>query len=307
MSSSQCCSKARRRRTPDTVASSRSSASPVREVPPPRGAASARERTRRVQRPVRPVRADLAVLRGTPDAPFARGHSARRDAGRCGHPFDDVRRTGRARALALVAAASRFPSTPTSRRRPRCSNSRRSSGALVTCCGRRSPHAGGHRSDAPADRGPPLDRRRVRRSGRRDPGPGAGPTMAHGVDPSAGHRPAPARSGFATHSNSNRSPPRPRSNSCWPRSARESGLRPADWDRLVERAGGNPLFAIELAGAARSQGSADALADSVESLVTSKIDTLAGARPPPAPGRRRARRRHRSRHPRRCARRRLGP
>ena len=54
----------------------------------------------------------------------------------------------------------------------------------------------------------------------------------------------------------------------------ESGLRPADWDRLVERAGGNPLFAIELAGAARSQGSADALADSVESLVTSKIDTL---------------------------------
>lgn len=54
----------------------------------------------------------------------------------------------------------------------------------------------------------------------------------------------------------------------------DSGLRPADWDRLVTRAGGNPLFAIELAGAARSQGSADALADSVESLVTSKIDTL---------------------------------
>jgi class 3 adenylate cyclase/tetratricopeptide (TPR) repeat protein len=54
----------------------------------------------------------------------------------------------------------------------------------------------------------------------------------------------------------------------------ESGLRPADWDRLVARAGGNPLFAIELADAARQQGSADALAESVESLVTSKIDTL---------------------------------
>jgi class 3 adenylate cyclase/tetratricopeptide (TPR) repeat protein len=54
----------------------------------------------------------------------------------------------------------------------------------------------------------------------------------------------------------------------------DSGLRPADWDRLVARAGGNPLFAIELADAARQHGSADALADSVESLVTSKIDTL---------------------------------
>jgi class 3 adenylate cyclase/tetratricopeptide (TPR) repeat protein len=54
----------------------------------------------------------------------------------------------------------------------------------------------------------------------------------------------------------------------------DSGLRPADWKRLVERAGGNPLFAIELADAARTMGSADALADSVESLVTSKIDTL---------------------------------
>jgi class 3 adenylate cyclase/tetratricopeptide (TPR) repeat protein len=54
----------------------------------------------------------------------------------------------------------------------------------------------------------------------------------------------------------------------------ESSLHPADWDRLVERAGGNPLFAIELADAARAQGSADALADSVEALVTSKIDTL---------------------------------
>jgi class 3 adenylate cyclase/tetratricopeptide (TPR) repeat protein len=54
----------------------------------------------------------------------------------------------------------------------------------------------------------------------------------------------------------------------------DSELRPTDWKRLVERAGGNPLFAIELAEAARSQGTVDVLADSVESLVTSKIDTL---------------------------------
>jgi class 3 adenylate cyclase/tetratricopeptide (TPR) repeat protein len=54
----------------------------------------------------------------------------------------------------------------------------------------------------------------------------------------------------------------------------DSELRPTDWKRLVERAGGNPLFAIELAEAARSQGTIDVLADSVESLVTSKIDTL---------------------------------
>ena len=54
----------------------------------------------------------------------------------------------------------------------------------------------------------------------------------------------------------------------------EGALAPHEWTTLVERAGGNPLFAIELAAAARSQGSADALADSVESLVTSKIDTL---------------------------------
>jgi class 3 adenylate cyclase/tetratricopeptide (TPR) repeat protein len=53
-----------------------------------------------------------------------------------------------------------------------------------------------------------------------------------------------------------------------------SALRPGDWDKLVERAGGNPLFAIELADAALAQGSADALADSVETLVTSRIDTL---------------------------------
>jgi class 3 adenylate cyclase/tetratricopeptide (TPR) repeat protein len=54
----------------------------------------------------------------------------------------------------------------------------------------------------------------------------------------------------------------------------DSGLHKDDWDRLVERAGGNPLFAIELADAARTMGTADVVADSVESLVTSKIDTL---------------------------------
>jgi class 3 adenylate cyclase/tetratricopeptide (TPR) repeat protein len=53
-----------------------------------------------------------------------------------------------------------------------------------------------------------------------------------------------------------------------------SAMLPADWDKLVRRAGGNPLFVIELAAAASEQGSADALADSVEALVTSKIDAL---------------------------------
>jgi class 3 adenylate cyclase/tetratricopeptide (TPR) repeat protein len=53
-----------------------------------------------------------------------------------------------------------------------------------------------------------------------------------------------------------------------------STLRPADWEKLIERAGGNPLFAIELTDAAEEQGSADALADSVEMVVTSRIDTL---------------------------------
>ena len=54
----------------------------------------------------------------------------------------------------------------------------------------------------------------------------------------------------------------------------DAALSPGDWTKLVERASGNPLFAIELAQAAKTTSSADALADSVESLVTSKIDTL---------------------------------
>ena len=54
----------------------------------------------------------------------------------------------------------------------------------------------------------------------------------------------------------------------------DAALSPAEWTKLAERASGNPLFAIELAQAATSSNSADALADSVESLVTSKIDTL---------------------------------
>ena len=53
-------------------------------------------------------------------------------------------------------------------------------------------------------------------------------------------------------------------------------LRPDDWDRLVERSGGNPLFVIELVTAARD-GSGDALPDSIEALVTSRLDVLAPA------------------------------
>ncbi|HEY0518564.1 MAG TPA: tetratricopeptide repeat protein, partial [Ilumatobacteraceae bacterium] len=54
-------------------------------------------------------------------------------------------------------------------------------------------------------------------------------------------------------------------------------LRPDDWDRLVERSGGNPLFVIELVTSATQQGSGMALPDSVEALVTSRLDELAAA------------------------------
>jgi class 3 adenylate cyclase/tetratricopeptide (TPR) repeat protein len=54
----------------------------------------------------------------------------------------------------------------------------------------------------------------------------------------------------------------------------DAALLPDDWTKLAERASGNPLFAIELAQAAATNSSADVLADSVESLVTTKIDTL---------------------------------
>ena len=57
----------------------------------------------------------------------------------------------------------------------------------------------------------------------------------------------------------------------------DAAMSPGDWTKLVERASGNPLFAIELAQAAKTTSSADTLADSVESFVTSKIDTLSRA------------------------------
>ena len=53
-------------------------------------------------------------------------------------------------------------------------------------------------------------------------------------------------------------------------------LRPDDWDRLVERSGGNPLFVIELVTAARL-GPGNAFPDSIEALVTSRLDVLAPA------------------------------
>ncbi len=56
----------------------------------------------------------------------------------------------------------------------------------------------------------------------------------------------------------------------------QGGLRPEEWDLLVERSGGNPLFLIELVTATQ-QGSGGALPDSIEALVTSRLDTLPAA------------------------------
>ena len=53
------------------------------------------------------------------------------------------------------------------------------------------------------------------------------------------------------------------------------GLALLDIERLADRAGGNPLFVIELVAAATAKGSTDALPDSIEQLLTSRIDTLA--------------------------------
>ncbi len=57
----------------------------------------------------------------------------------------------------------------------------------------------------------------------------------------------------------------------------DRALRPDDWDRLVERSGGNPLFVIELVTSAAQQGFGDTLPDSIEALVTSRLDELAAA------------------------------
>ncbi len=45
-------------------------------------------------------------------------------------------------------------------------------------------------------------------------------------------------------------------------------------DAVRERSGGNPLFVRELVAAARDAGSADTLPETVETLITSRIDTL---------------------------------
>jgi class 3 adenylate cyclase/tetratricopeptide (TPR) repeat protein len=55
----------------------------------------------------------------------------------------------------------------------------------------------------------------------------------------------------------------------------ESKLLPSEWAAVTDRAGGNPLFVIELASRAASEGSVSGLPESVESLVTTRIDTLA--------------------------------
>ena len=53
------------------------------------------------------------------------------------------------------------------------------------------------------------------------------------------------------------------------------GLGPTEIHAVIDRAGGNPLFAIELAAAVAEQGSIDALPESLEGMMTSRIDTLA--------------------------------
>lgn len=55
----------------------------------------------------------------------------------------------------------------------------------------------------------------------------------------------------------------------------EAPLRPDELSALVERSGGNPLYLKELVAAARTGGSLDSLPDSVEGLITARIDRLA--------------------------------
>ena len=61
-------------------------------------------------------------------------------------------------------------------------------------------------------------------------------------------------------------------------------------ETLTERAGGNPLFVRELVGAARAGAGSDVLPETVETLLTSRIDRLGPGRPatPPLRVRRRA-------------------
>lgn len=51
-------------------------------------------------------------------------------------------------------------------------------------------------------------------------------------------------------------------------------LRPHEVDLVVERAGGNPLFAEEIIRAAREAGSVEALPDSVEAAMAARVDAL---------------------------------
>ena len=51
-------------------------------------------------------------------------------------------------------------------------------------------------------------------------------------------------------------------------------LRPHDVDRIVQRAGGLPLFLGEIIGAVRQSGGVDALPDSLDAVVSAQIDAL---------------------------------
>ncbi len=57
----------------------------------------------------------------------------------------------------------------------------------------------------------------------------------------------------------------------------DADLRPDDWERIVNHAAGNPLFVVELVATAIASGTGGAIPDSVESIVTSRIDTLSAA------------------------------
>jgi class 3 adenylate cyclase/tetratricopeptide (TPR) repeat protein len=56
--------------------------------------------------------------------------------------------------------------------------------------------------------------------------------------------------------------------------AREAPLSSELLEAVVDRSGGNPLFVRELVAASASRGNADALPETVESLLTSRIDAL---------------------------------
>ena len=54
-------------------------------------------------------------------------------------------------------------------------------------------------------------------------------------------------------------------------------LRPHEIEELVRRAGGSPLFLVELLNVARSAGTLESLPDSIEAVVTADIDRLAAS------------------------------